>query len=152
MSRPRSTLSESIVAEARSWLGTPYHHMADIKGVGVDCGMLLVRIFSDLGLCSDFDPRPYTRDWYMHQDGEVYLSFVEARSDEISIDDILPGDIVLFRVGRCYSHGAVVTETSPLRLLHAVYQYGRVVEDVADSYPEISKRLKNARFFRVRDR
>lgn len=152
MSLPRSTLSESIVAEARSWLGTPYHHMADIKGVGVDCGMLLVRIFSDLGLCSDFDPRPYTRDWYMHQDGEVYLSFVQDRSDEITIEEILPGDIVVFRVGRCYSHGAVVTESSPLRLLHAVYQYGRVVEDVAESYPEISKRLKNARFFRVRDR
>ena len=29
-----------------SWIGTPYHNCADIKGVGVDCGMLLVRCSS----------------------------------------------------------------------------------------------------------
>ena len=42
-------MREKIVAEARSWIGTPYHNCADIKGVGVDCGMLLVRVFVDLG-------------------------------------------------------------------------------------------------------
>jgi hypothetical protein len=25
---------EAIVAAARSWLGTPYHHQASVKGVG----------------------------------------------------------------------------------------------------------------------
>jgi hypothetical protein len=28
---------EAIVAAARSWLGTPYHHQASLKGVGSDC-------------------------------------------------------------------------------------------------------------------
>jgi len=55
-------MREKIVAEARSWIGTPYHNCADIKGVGVDCGMLLVRVFVDLGLVEPFDPRPYTHD------------------------------------------------------------------------------------------
>lgn len=27
----------AIVAEARSWLGTPYRHQASLKGVGCDC-------------------------------------------------------------------------------------------------------------------
>jgi len=27
----------SIIAEARSWIGTPYHHQAALKGVGYDC-------------------------------------------------------------------------------------------------------------------
>ena len=40
----------AVVAAARSWIGTPYHHAADVKGVGVDCAMLLVRVYSDLGL------------------------------------------------------------------------------------------------------
>ena len=28
---------EVIVAAARSWRGTPYHHQASLKGVGSDC-------------------------------------------------------------------------------------------------------------------
>lgn len=28
----------AVVAEARSWIGTPYHNCADVKGAGVDCG------------------------------------------------------------------------------------------------------------------
>ena len=58
----------AVVAAARAWIGTPYHHMADIKGVGVDCAMLLVRVYCDLGLVEPFDPRPYTQDWMMHQE------------------------------------------------------------------------------------
>ena len=30
----------AIVREARSWVRTPYHPQGDIKGIGVDCGML----------------------------------------------------------------------------------------------------------------
>jgi cell wall-associated NlpC family hydrolase len=40
----------AVVAEAKTWIGTPYHHAADVKGHGVDCAMLLVRIYGDLGL------------------------------------------------------------------------------------------------------
>ncbi len=36
---------QSVVAEARKWLLTPYRHAADIRGVGVDCGMFIVRVF-----------------------------------------------------------------------------------------------------------
>ena len=49
----------AVVAAARSWIGTPYHNCADVIGTGVDCGMLLVRVFVDSGLCAPFDPRPY---------------------------------------------------------------------------------------------
>jgi cell wall-associated NlpC family hydrolase len=31
----------AIVAEARSWIGTPYRHQASLKGVGTDCLGLL---------------------------------------------------------------------------------------------------------------
>jgi cell wall-associated NlpC family hydrolase len=27
----------AIVAEARTWIGTPYRHQASLKGVGCDC-------------------------------------------------------------------------------------------------------------------
>src|SRR5215207_7343246 len=31
------TTREQIVAAARGWIGTPYHHQASVKGVGCDC-------------------------------------------------------------------------------------------------------------------
>ena len=78
-----------LVREARSWIGTPYHPGADLCGVGVDCGMLLVRVLVDAGLVPAFDPRPYPQDWHLHRDDERYLGFVfdraaEARSRSIS--------------------------------------------------------------------
>jgi NlpC/P60 family putative phage cell wall peptidase len=27
----------AIVAEARTWIGTLYHHQASVKGIGCDC-------------------------------------------------------------------------------------------------------------------
>ncbi len=81
----------AVVAEARSWIGTPYHNCADIKGVGVDCGMLLVRVFVDTGLCQPFDPRPYPIDWHLHRGEERYLGFVFDRSREVT--EPQPGDV-----------------------------------------------------------
>lgn len=31
------TIRDIIIVEARSWIGTPYHHQAALKGVGCDC-------------------------------------------------------------------------------------------------------------------
>ena len=42
--------------------------------------MLLVRVYCDLGLVEPFDPRPYTRDWFLHRNEERYLGFLLARS------------------------------------------------------------------------
>jgi cell wall-associated NlpC family hydrolase len=77
----------AVVAEARSWIGTRYHNCADVKGAGVDCGMLLVRVFVDTGLCAPFDPRPYPPDWHLHRSEEKYLGFVFDRAHEVFLTD-----------------------------------------------------------------
>jgi cell wall-associated NlpC family hydrolase len=125
----------AVVAEARSWLGTRYHHAADVKGRqgGVDCAMLLVRVYCDLGLVERFDPRPYTRDW-----------FLLARSREVRTP--LEGDIVLFKVGRCFAHAGIVSRADPLTIIHAFSNAHCVVEDVIERSAELSARLKTARF------
>ena len=43
-------IRQSIVAEALSWEGTPYHHHGRIKGVGVDCAMILAEVYHAVGL------------------------------------------------------------------------------------------------------
>jgi len=38
--------NQSLIDEARTWLGTPYHHQPRVKGVGVDCAMLTMHHWS----------------------------------------------------------------------------------------------------------
>lgn len=121
-----SNSSDRIVAEALSWVGTPYHHQADVKGRGVDCAMLLVRVFVDTGIVSAFDPRPYTPDWYMHRDEERFLGWIRQFGDPVPEGEALaPGDVALYKFGRCVSHGGIVV--SPGIMVHADQAARRVV-------------------------
>jgi NlpC/P60 family putative phage cell wall peptidase len=134
----------AVVAAARSWIGTPYHHAADIKGAGCDCAMLLVRVFCDLGLLEPFDPRPYTRDWMMHRDDERYLGFLLARAREVSVP--AQGDVIVFRYGRCFSHGGIVTGTTPLTIVHAFAPARAVLEEDIGRNAELTDRLASVKF------
>ena len=135
----------AVIAEARSWLGTPYHNCADIKGVGVDCGMLLVRVFVDTGLAPPFDPRPYPADWHLHRSEEKYLGFVFDRGSEVATPQ--PGDVMVMRIGRCYSHGGIVTVTAPLTIIHAYFQAQRVIEEDITRSSRLSDPARKPRFF-----
>jgi cell wall-associated NlpC family hydrolase len=44
------TTPAQVVAEARSWIGTPFVHQAARKGVGTDCAGLVRGVFLALGL------------------------------------------------------------------------------------------------------
>lgn len=121
-----SSKTEAVIAEALSWLDTPYHHAADVKGRGVDCAMLLVRVFVDTGVVEPFEPRPYTPDWFMHRDEERFLGWITKFGDSVPEDEeIIPGDVVLYRIGRCVAHGGIVV--SPGIMVHAFKAAGRVV-------------------------
>lgn len=114
---------EAVVAEAYTWLGTPYHHCADVKGHGVDCAMILVRIYCDLGIAPRFDPRPYSPHWFIHRDEELYLDWIRKYADQVEVPQA--GDIRLFKFGRTAAHGAIVV--SDELMIHA-YQPSGVVE------------------------
>ena len=97
-----------VVAEAEKWIGTPYHTNGDILGAGVDCGMLLVRAFVDAGIVKPFDPRPYPPQWAFHQSAERYLEIVLGLAHEFVDRNPLPGDLCLFRFGKCWAHGGII--------------------------------------------
>lgn len=130
-----------IVAKAEQWLGTPYHHGADVLGHGVDCAMLPVRVFCDLGIVPPFDPRPYPPDWHLHRSAERYLTWVETYANKVPEPEA--GDLALFRVGRCLSHGAIMT--SATTMIHACIDAGKVVRADLDGW-----RSRLAGFWRVR--
>ena len=54
--------------------------------------------------------------------------------------------MILFRVGRCYAHGGIVSVPEPLMIVHAFAGAGIVVEDVVSHSAELAARLKTAKF------
>jgi hypothetical protein len=109
---------EQVIAEARTWIGTPYHHMGYVKGPkgGVDCGMIVIGVYSAVGFFPYFDPRPYPRQFHLHQREEWYKAIVEKFCTEV--DKPIPGGIALWKVGRIFSHGSIVTSWPSV--IHAV--------------------------------
>lgn len=119
------TLRAQVVAEARAWLKTPYHHQATVKGVGVDCAMLLVSVFKAVGLVPpSLDPRPYPNDWHMHRSEEKFLGWLGLYGTPV--DSPQPGDVAVWRFGRTYSHGAIVVDADGT-IVHAYMDAGCVV-------------------------
>lgn len=128
---------QRLVAAARTWLNTPYHHRGRVKGVGCDCAQLIAASLHESGLHDYIEPKVYTRDWHLHRGEEKYLAEVEAVLSLVDDDttpvakrptlpSYRPGDVIMFQLGRVYSHSAMVTEW-PF-IIHA-YAGSRIVEE-----------------------
>ena len=113
MNDPRRS---AVVAAAEAWLGTPYHHMGRVKGGGTDCLMLLAEVYEAAGVVLRLDVPFYPPDWNLHRDAERYLDGVMRYAVAIE-GPPEAGDVAVFKFGRCYAHGAIVTAW-PL-LIHA---------------------------------
>jgi cell wall-associated NlpC family hydrolase len=102
---------QRVVNVARSWLSTPYHTGARIKGRngGIDCLTLLAEVFAEAGLVEKVAIPHYPPDWHLHRDAERYLEGLLKYTREIQ-GLPQPGDIALWKFGRCFSHGAIVTQ------------------------------------------
>jgi cell wall-associated NlpC family hydrolase len=118
---------QAVVAEARSFLGTPYLLGGRVKGAGVDCFTLISEVLIRTGNAQPEDVLVYSQDWFMHAKREEYMLrlmrntvlLAEAVSHR-RLDAAQPGDIVILRTvkSRVYSHGGIVTEWP--RVIHAI--------------------------------
>lgn len=138
MSFQLADLRASVVREAESWIGTPFHHAARVKGAGVDCLMLLAEVYERAGIVVRVEPPFYVPDWHLHRDAERYREGLLHYARAIE-GPPLPGDIALFRFGRTFSHGAIVTRWP--RLIHAYWNIG-VVHGDATLYPLAGRPVK----------
>lgn len=117
---------EDITGEALSWLRTPYHFEARLKGVGVDCGTFLLCVFEACGYLGRVDVGHYSQQHHLHSSEEKYLGWVSKFSHEVPESEAGPGDVVMYRVGRCFSHGSIVISW-PDRIIHSVYRQGVIL-------------------------
>lgn len=136
---PEAEARAAVVQEALAWIGTPYHHRARVKCAGVDCGMILLEVFHRAGIIPHVDPGDYPHDWMLHRDGERFLGWVEQFARRLPDgQDPRPGDLVLYRFGRCISHGAIVVEWP--RIVHAYAVPGEVVMEDATANLQLDAR------------
>lgn len=161
----------TVLAEAKTWIGTPFHHMGRRKGPqgGVDCAMFIGEVFSRAGmigkitilkeskrgkgaktlLTKDPEPaeksltiEPYSYQWHLNQKEQRYLAIVRQYAREVAAP--LPGDVVMFRMkeDQAYSHGGIVVAWPVI--IHAVDRKGCYRENIARSAFAKKERL----FFR----
>lgn len=97
---------EAVAVEALSWLGTPYHHHARLKGVGVDCAQLLCGVFEACGLVGPVETGHYPVDWHLHRNEEIFSGWLARFAVQTPAEPQL-GDVCLFRYGRTFSHGSI---------------------------------------------
>lgn len=116
----REELRQAVVAEARSWLGTPYHLRAMVKGAGVDCGLLPYAVYRKFELVPEFAAEFFQDGWWLHTDEERYVLTIERFLKRLLVSQarrgfspgLEAGNLVLVRSfsGRVYNHAAVITK------------------------------------------
>jgi len=86
-----------IVAEAMTWVGTPYRHQGSRKGVGCDCLGLVRGIWRAVYGREPERPGPYASDWAESGNGEPLLEAARRHCAEKGLNDAAPGDLIAFR-------------------------------------------------------
>jgi cell wall-associated NlpC family hydrolase len=127
---------QAVLAEAKSWLRTPFHFEARVKSAGVACGPLLIAVYGAAGISVPGRIGHFPADWHLHTTEERYFEVVRQYARPIKTPQ--PGDIVLFRVfrNRPICHGGIVIDW-PL-IIHAADR--GAVEYLDVSHTALAKR------------
>ena len=86
-----------IVEEARSWIGTPYHHQASLKQVGCDCLGLVRGVWREVYGCEPEAVPAYTPHWAEAGRREQLLEAASRHLELLPVDGISAGDLLVFR-------------------------------------------------------
>ncbi len=130
------TLSSDIAIQARTWLGTPFHHQARLKGKGCDCLGLIVGVVDELGLkdrngvrLAAYDEVTYSKE----PDGAYLAQKLTGLLEEVPVAEARAGDLALFKVRENPQHLAILTDyEGMIGMIHCYAQARRVVEHRLD--------------------
>lgn len=120
---------KEIVDVARTYIGTPWHHAARVKGVGIDCSGLLIMVSQDLGIPVE-DELSYTENDEIELMTSGILKHCRQLGEEETSQD---GDLFVFRqLPIMYNHCGIFVE--PNAMVHAWRTSGvnKVVESRLD--------------------
>ena len=120
----------AIVTEALTWLGTRHVNGAKVKGVGVDCGMLLIGSLEGAGLVKrgEIQIKPYSNEWHLHHSEEWFKGYVEQYCQQVH--NLQEGDFLMFQYGRCLSHAGIYIGNNTV--IHSVVDQGVILTALDD--------------------
>ena len=108
-----------VIEVARSWTGTPYHHQASLKQVGADCLGLVRGVWREIYGYDAASPPAYSADWAEASKQETLLMAARRYLRPVAIEDMQPGDVLVFRFrdGLPAKHTGILV--SPSTMVHA---------------------------------
>lgn len=120
-----------LAESALLWLGTPYHHNAKIRGVGVDCARFVIGACEDAGLLEkdSLVLGDYSNEWALHHARDVMHEVAEKYG--IQVKNPRRGDIFLYQYGRVASHAGIYLGHD--EIIHAYIDAGVVISSTHDS-------------------
>ncbi|MEP3345261.1 MAG: NlpC/P60 family protein [Litoreibacter sp.] len=124
-----STLAEDMVAEAHTWIGTPYRHQASCKGAGADCLGLLRGVWRAMYGDEPEQVPAYSPDWSEPQGEERLWAAAKRRLVAKPVGEEALGDVVLFRMreqGVAKHLGIVSALGGTPKFIHAYSGHGVV--------------------------
>lgn len=120
---------DTIVAAARSWIGTPYRHQASLKGVGCDCLGLLRGVWREVVGPEPEATPPYSGDWAEAGGGDLLTAAASRHLIEVARADLAAGDVLFFRYRQDLPAKHCAIATGPDAMVHA--HQGAAVAEVA---------------------
>jgi NlpC/P60 family putative phage cell wall peptidase len=125
-------IDDEVAKLARSWIGTPYHNMAAVKGAGCDCIGLVKGVGMALKLV-DYDPAsPQAQafaNYSMLPNSRRMREGLSTWLVEIPVAEATLADIYFMAWGREPQHVALVTDRG---IIHSYSGVGKVVEHALD--------------------
>lgn len=113
-----------VIAIARAWIGTPYHHQASRKGVGTDCLGLVRGIYRSIHGAEPEAMPAYSPDWAEVSGVETLLSAAQRCLTSRVSGEWGAGDVLVFRIRKNATAKHVGIATSSSTMVHAVETIG----------------------------
>jgi len=124
---PKQITGDMVVAKAREYIGTPWHHAARCKGVGIDCIGLFVCVGQELGL-QIIDVVNYSMGSQLNR----MLDELDPYVIDVDLKDVRTGDLMVFSGKMMPNHCGIYSGEDTL--IHAWRTVGKVVEMPLDEY------------------
>lgn len=129
---------DQIVAQARTWLGTKYHHQGrlkkSVKGPGgCDCLGLIIGVIDELGM-QDGNGNPLTHadefNYSMYPEQGRLVRSISKHLREIPTERMAVGDVLLFKTFKDPQHVGLLTQypSGGPGIIHCNSSAGQVVE------------------------
>jgi cell wall-associated NlpC family hydrolase len=97
---------KDFMAIVKTWEGTPYRHLAMVKGGGADCSLFIAACWLEAGILKEVKYDYYPRDWHIHDKKELVVNGLYRHFR----NHVMPGfDIIKMTTDEAKQRGDMLT-------------------------------------------